>query len=162
MPSVYLGLGSNIEPVANLQLAVRDLRNQFGDVRVSSVYRNAAVGFDGDDFLNCVVHVETELGPEELCGIANDIHAHSGRVRNSDRYSARTLDIDLLLYGDLVCDQPPVRVPRDDILNYSFVLVPLVEMAADLRHPQTGHTMAEHLQQMDLSKHPLEKLEMAL
>ena len=156
MPLIYLGLGSNIEPEKNLGLAVRALRRKYGELDISAVYRSAAVGFTGDDFLNLVVGLRSEDTPLEICGEIERLHNLVGRERGSDKWEARPLDIDLLLYNDAVIEERPVRVPRSDILEYSFVLRPLAELAPDLVHPVTGKTMSTHWQEFDASIHPLE------
>lgn len=156
MATVYLGLGSNIDPEQNLHLGVAELRRRYGDVELSAVYRSPAVGFDGDDFLNLVARFESDQSPASICDEIEVIHNLSGRDRSGGKWEARTLDIDLLLYNDLVVDEPPVRVPRDDVLDYSFVLRPLAELAPDLLHPVTGRTMLEHWQDFDAEDQPLE------
>lgn len=156
MATVYLGLGSNIEPEKNLGLAIRELRGRYGHVDVSTVYRSAAVGFEGPDFLNLVARLRSEEPPLEICEEIERLHNLAGRVRKSQKWASRPLDIDLLLYNDLVMDERPVRVPRDDVLQYSFVLRPLSELAPDLVHPVTGRTMRAHWQDFDADKHPLE------
>jgi 2-amino-4-hydroxy-6-hydroxymethyldihydropteridine diphosphokinase len=155
MPIVYLGLGSNVDPEKNLRLGVNELRRRYGDLVISSIYQNAAVGFEGDDFWNLVVGFESEDGPASIQDEIEIIHGLAGRQRGTDRYSSRPLDIDLLLYGDLVIDEPPVHVPRSDVLAYSFVLRPLAELAPDLSHPGTGRTLAEHWQECDTGSHPM-------
>ena len=157
MPTVFLGLGSNVLPEANLRLAVRELARRFRLNGVSAVYRNAAVGFDGDDFLNAVASVDTALPPGEICGQLEEIHDLAGRKRGEDSFVSRPLDIDLLLYGDEVIDD--CRVPRSDILEYAFVLRPLAELAPDLVHPATGRTMADHWRDFDHESHGLEKVD---
>lgn len=156
MATIYVGLGSNIEPEQNLHMGVRELRDRFGELQISAVYRSTAVGFDGEDFLNLVVAFESDSSPADICGAIELIHNLSGRDRNSGKWESRPLDIDLLLYNDLVLDEPPVRVPRKDVLEYSFVLRPMAELAPDLRHPVTGRTMLEHWQEFDAASHPLE------
>jgi len=158
MANVYLGLGSNESPQANLRLALCELEKRYGELDVSPVYRSAAIGFDGADFLNLVARVQTEDSPFDICEEIELIHSLSGRVRGSDKWQSRPLDIDLLLYNDLVQDERPVRVPREDILKYSFVLRPLAELAPDQVHPVTGRTMLEHWQEFDVSSHPLQEM----
>ena len=156
MSLVYLGLGSNILPEENLSLGVRELRQRYGKLDVSAVYRSKAVGFDGDDFLNLVVGFRSEESAADVCDQIERLHNLAGRDRGSGKWSSRQLDVDLLLYDDLVIDAYPVRVPRDDILKYSFVLRPLVELAPDLVHPVTGKTMREHWQEFEAGSQPLE------
>ena len=151
MAVVYLGLGSNVNPRENLQLAVAELRSRFELKQVSPVYQSAALGFDGDDFLNAVTEIETTLQPPQLSRELEEIHQLAGRIRHSGKVLSRTLDIDVLLYGELVTD----RLPRSDVLEYSFVLRPLADIAPDLRHPLTGRTMLDHWRDFDASHHPL-------
>jgi 2-amino-4-hydroxy-6-hydroxymethyldihydropteridine diphosphokinase len=158
MATVYLGLGSNESPQANLRLALRELQKCYGELAISATYRSTAVGFDGADFLNLAVCFECEDSPTAICDDIERIHDLAGRVRGSGQWESRSLDIDLLLYDDLVLDERPVRVPRDDILRYSFVLRPMAELAPDQVHPLTGRTMLEHWQEFDALSHPLEEV----
>jgi len=155
MAKVYVGLGSNIDPEENLRFGIGELGARFGALELSNVYRNAAVGFDGNDFMNLVAGFESKATPAELHGMLMNIHDLAGRRRNESRYAPRTLDIDLLLYDDLVLDDPPVRIPRSDVLKYSFVLGPLAEIAPALRHPGTGKLITEHWAEFDQDSHPL-------
>lgn len=155
MARIYLGLGSNVEPQNYLRLGITELGDRFGVLELSSVYRNASVGFDGDQFLNLVVGFDTEVSPRGIYAALEEIHVLANRRRNESRFSARTLDIDLLLYGDLILNEPPLQVPRTDILEYSFVLGPLAEIAPDLRHPETGRLITEHWAEYDKDSHPL-------
>jgi 2-amino-4-hydroxy-6-hydroxymethyldihydropteridine diphosphokinase len=156
MATVYVGLGSNIDPENNLHLGIAELRRRFGELRASSVYRSAAVGFEGDDFLNLVARFESDVSPQAICGAIEDIHNMAGRDRKGRKWESRPLDIDLLLYNDLIDAERPVCVPRNDILDYSFVLRPLAELAPGLVHPVTGKTMLEHWEEFDAASHPLE------
>jgi len=155
MATVYLGLGSNIDAEKNLRLAVGELQRLFGELTVSPVYRSAAVGFDGPDFLNLVVAVETDAGPLDILEQIERIHEMAGRSRGPDKFSSRPLDIDLLLYGDSVEPEPPLRLPRPDVLEYGFVLRPLADIAPDLVHPVTGRAIGEHWREFDRERHPL-------
>lgn len=155
MAQVYLGLGSNIDPEANLRIAIAALRRHYGDLAISNTYRNAAVGFEGDDFLNLVVGFDSDEQPLEIQRRIEAIHAMSGRQRGGARFASRPLDVDLLLYGELVIDKPPLRLPRSDVLEYSFVLRPLAEIAPELVHPVTGRTMLDHWQECDTAGHPM-------
>ena len=142
MATVYVGLGSNIDPEANLHVGVRELRARYGELQLSAVYRSRAVGFEGEDFLNLVASFETESSPGTVCKEIELIHTLAGRDRNDGKWASRSLDIDLLLYDDLVVDEKPVRIPRNDVLKYSFVLRPLAELAPDFRHPvSTGRSL---------------------
>ena len=162
MAAVYLGLGSNMDAENNLRLAIRELRRVFGELIVSPVYRSAPLGFDGPDFLNLVVGVETEAGPLDVLEQIERIHEMAGRKRGSDKYSSRPLDIDLLLYGDRVDPEPSLRLPRRDVLEYSFVLRPLGDIAPRLVHPVTGRKIAEHWRDFDVDSHPLTPVELVL
>jgi len=159
---VYLGLGSNIDAEANLQLGARELKRRFDVIDTSPVYRCRAVGFEGDDFLNAAMSIQTDLGARQICEALEEIHDLAGRERGGDSYAPRTLDIDLLLYDDAVIDEPPVLVPRPDVLEYGFALGPLADIAPDYRHPLSGRTLAEHWADFDRSQHPIRRVELAL
>jgi len=152
---VYLGLGSNIDAEENLRLGVHELERRYGQLRISNIYQNAAVGFEGADFLNLVIGLESGASPAEIHEQIEVIHKMTGRQRGAERYSSRPLDIDLLLYGDMIVDVPPLHLPRPDVLKYSFVLRPLAELAPDLVHPETGRTVADHWREFDVAGHPL-------
>jgi 2-amino-4-hydroxy-6-hydroxymethyldihydropteridine diphosphokinase len=162
MPLVYLGLGSNTRPEANLRLGIRELAARFDLRSTSSVYRNKAVGFEGDDFLNAAVCVETTMSPGQICEQLEEIHKLAGRQRETDLFVSRTLDIDLLLYDQLIIDAPPIRVPRTDVLEYGFVLGPLAEIAPDLVHPKTGKTIRWHWANFNAESHPLYRQDLIL
>ena len=144
MATVYLGIGSNVRPDENLRLAIRELQRLFGQIRLSPVYRSPPLGFEGDDFLNAVVSLDTDLPPGDVLRVIEAIHMRAGRQRDSRKLVSRTLDIDLLLYDDLVVDGPGLKLPRSDVLRYSFVLRPLAELSPAGVHPVTGRTFAEH------------------
>lgn len=149
MPRVYLSLGSNMEAEKNLALAVRELAARWGTLTLSPVYRNKAVGFDGDDFLNMVVGFDTDSDVDDIVREIEVIHDLSGRARTGERFAPRSLDIDVLLYGDAVSDGPKVRLPRRDVLEYGFVLRPLADIAGDERHPVTGRSYFDHWQEFE-------------
>ncbi len=161
MNRVYFGLGSNVEPVPNLRLGIRELERRFGSLLLSPTYLNAAVGFEGDDFLNLVAACDSELSPAEIVEQIEEIHVVAGRERSKEKFNARTLDIDLLLYGDLVTDGPPTRLPRTDVLDCAFVLKPMVDIVPGLRHPESGRTLAEHWAEFDQASQPLTEISLA-
>ena len=162
MAVVYLGLGSNIEPESNLRLAIAELGRRFDVLHVSPVYQCTAVGFDGDDFFNAVVAVETTRSPAAVTAACEEIHELAGRERGANSFVPRKLDIDLLLYDDAVIDEPPVVVPRSDVLKYAFALGPLADIAPDLRHPVTGRTIADHWAAFHQGDDPIRRLAIAL
>ncbi|HWU51758.1 MAG TPA: 2-amino-4-hydroxy-6-hydroxymethyldihydropteridine diphosphokinase [Tahibacter sp.] len=143
MEHAYLSLGSNQDPVENLSSALAALRERFGDVRVSAAYRFPAVGFDGADFVNLAAVVTTDLAPAELNAWLHALEDRHGRRRDVPRFSDRTLDIDIVLYGEQVLSgSGNLQVPRDE-LRHAFVLRPLAEIAPDARHPLAGRPLAE-------------------
>jgi len=135
MPEIFVGLGSNIEPEANLRAALAALRLQFGELRCSSVYRSPAFGFVGPEFLNMVVGLSVDIGVDALEVALSELENARGRDAGK-RSGSRTIDLDLLLYGERV--DALRRLPRADVLEYPFVLAPLAEIAPGLVHPVTG------------------------
>ncbi len=155
----YISAGSNVEPVTHLRVALLRLRERFGSLLESGTWRSRAAGFDGADFLNLVVGLRTAEPPEAIIAELERLHAAAGRVRGGSRFVPRTLDLDLLLYGDQVIDA--LRVPRADITTCSFVLGPLAEIAPTLRHPVTGETMASLWKRFDKASHPIRRVPLA-
>ena len=159
MVDVYVSAGSNVAPEDNLRLACRELRRRFGPLDISATFRNPSVGFAGDDFLNLVLRFRTAESPATVVAELERLHGLAGRVRGADRFAPRTLDLDLLLYGAAVLPEAGIRVPREDILKYGFVLGPLAELAPDLRHPVTGQTMAGLWAAFDQARYPLQRVD---
>ena len=146
MSTAWLSLGSNVAPEKHLRPAVAALRERFGAVRVSPVYRTPAVGFDGPDFLNCAAAVDTDLEPAALDAWLHALEDAHGRRRDVPRFSDRTLDIDIVLFDDRIVDGPGhLRIPRDE-LRHAFVLKPLCDLAPGLRAPGDDRTLAERWQ----------------
>lgn len=142
--TVYLSLGSNIEPEQRLTAAVRALRERFGAVILSPLYRTRAVGFEGDDFLNAAARIVTEMSPLDLNDWLHALEASEGRRRDVPRFSSRTLDVDMLLYDDLLLEgDGHLQLPRAELTQQAFVLKPMADIAPDLLHPTLGHTLIE-------------------
>lgn len=141
MIRAYVGIGSNVEPERHILMAVQAMRGRFGALTLSPIYRNKAVGFEGDDFLNGVIGLDTDLGVPALQAALDEVEVACGRQRGAARFAPRTLDLDLLLYGDRV--DAAAKLPRGDILRYAFVLKPLADIAAAERHPISRKTFAE-------------------
>ncbi len=143
MARAYLSLGSNIEPQRYLRAALAELRQRFGKLQVSPAYRSKSVGFDGPDFVNLAVGMETDLSPEALNEWLHALEDRHGRRRDVPRYADRTLDVDIVLYDDLVRrGEGHLDIPRKE-LKHAFVLRPIADIAPGLRHPLDGRTMAE-------------------
>lgn len=143
MPRVYVSIGSNTEREKNIRGALRALKTGFANVATSPVYETQAEGFDGDDFYNLVAAFDTAEPIERVRERLTEIEAAHGRARVGPRYAPRTLDIDILLYGDLVRHDDRFDVPRREILLHAYVLGPLAELAPGLAHPETGERFAD-------------------
>ena len=160
MPRVYVSLGSNIEPARHVRAALEALNQRFGEQLLSPVYESVAVGFEGDNFLNLVSAFDTDEDVHAVAAGLNDIETRLGRVRSGPRFSARTVDLDLLLYDDLVLEEPGLVLPRPEILHNAFVLRPLADIAPSLRHPTDGRSMAELWAAYDQSSQALWPVEL--
>ena len=139
--TAYLSLGSNVSPEKNIQFALDQLTKIFGKIDSSSTYQTKSVGFEGSDFLNLVVRIKTDLYPAELIRQLHRIEEMTGRVTGTKAFNDRTLDIDVLIYEDLV--DLDLNIPRDEILKYGFVLEPLAELDPNGMHPIEKITFLE-------------------
>lgn len=158
MARVYVSIGSNIDRVRNISLALQQLGDEYGPLLRSSVFESAAVGFDSAPFYNLVVGFDTELSPQEVQNHLHEIEAGSGRERTGT-LTARSLDLDLLLYDDLVIDQGRLKLPRADITRYAFVLYPLAEIAPDARHPSSGERYVDMWDAFDDAQQVLTRID---
>lgn len=143
MARVYVSIGSNIDKEKNIPSSVKALQEHFGDLDISNVYETKAVGFEGDDFHNLVVGFDTDESPLEISNVLKKVEADHDRTRGKEKFESRTLDLDQLLYGDLVMQMDGVNLPHTDILRYDFVLKPLTELAGEVEHPEEEKTINE-------------------
>lgn len=155
MAQVFLSLGSNIDRAKHIRAGLDALAREFGELRVSRVFESEAVGFDGDNFYNLVVGIHTDMPVGQLALRLREIEDANGRVRGGPKFSARTLDIDILTYDDLSGEFHGVKLPRGEIEKNAFVLQPLAEVAPQQRHPVTGQTFAHMWDLYDKSKQKL-------
>ena len=155
MARAYVSIGSNIDAVRHIRSAVTLLRHSYGPLIASPVYESEAVGFDGDNFLNLVVGFDTGDAVSEVARRLREIEDDHARDRSGPRFSARTLDLDLLLYDDAVINDGTLQIPRDEITENAFVLAPLADVAPTLRHPLTGQTYAGLWQRFDKARQRL-------
>ena len=155
MAMVYLSLGSNIDREKSIESCMRALRQQFTVLAVSSVYESEAVGFDGENFYNLVVAIETGDAVGQLLAKLRQIEDDNGRLRGGERFSARTLDIDILTYDELTGVVDDIELPRDEILTSAFVLWPLAEIGPQQVHPLSQKTYQQMWQDFDKDKQQL-------
>lgn len=144
MERVYLSIGSNLQPDQHIAAALAELREHFANVGVSPMYRSVAIGFDGPDFINAAIALDTDWEPERLNNWLHTLEDRQGRRRDQPRYSSRTLDIDIVLYGNrVVTGAGNLEVPRNE-LQYAFVLRPLLDLSPDLLNPLTGERLDQY------------------
>jgi 2-amino-4-hydroxy-6-hydroxymethyldihydropteridine diphosphokinase len=158
VPQVFVAAGSNVAPCEHMALATREIERAFPDVRFSPWYQNRAAGFKGSDFINLVAAFTTQLPVEALLVVLREIEAVCGRPQDAPRWAPRSMDLDVLLYGDLVCERPNLVLPRPDLLVRSYMLGPLADVAPDLVHPSAGVTIGELWRRFDQASHPLERV----
>ncbi len=158
MAQVYVSIGSNIGRRKHIGLALEALADRYGTVARSHIYESDAVGFDSDPFYNLVVGFDTVVPPLDLQEQLHAIEADCGRVRTTD-LKARTLDLDLLLYGRQVIAADGLTIPRDDIERYAFVLGPLAELAPDFKHPVTGLRIADMWANFNVDEQPMSRID---
>jgi 2-amino-4-hydroxy-6-hydroxymethyldihydropteridine diphosphokinase len=150
----YVSGGSNLDAQRNVLLAAHALKARHPGARFSRCYRNKAVGFEGPDFINFVVELPVAGTPELLKGELECIETQCGRTRDAPKWAPRAMDLDILLFGDLVQDVPGLVLPRPDLLRWGFMLGPLAELAPAFPHP-SGATIGELWQRFDQTANAL-------
>lgn len=158
MTAVFLGLGSNIERERYVTAGLDALHRLLGELSLSSVYSGAAIGFDGQPFLNMVIAGETHLPLDELARQLRAIEMEHGRSASATRFSARQLDIDILTFGDAIGVHHGVTLPREEILENAFVLCPLAELAPQKMHPVAQRSYESLWEEYDQAKQPLARV----
>lgn len=151
MPVIaYIGIGSNVgDREVNCRKAIELLTESGKVVSVSSLYRTEPVGYhEQEDFINAVAKVETDRTPAELLTVCRAIEDRLGRKRGL-RWGPRTADLDILLYGDQVVNQPGLSIPHPRMAVRKFVLIPLVEIAPDAVDPLLHRTAAQLLEELN-------------
>ena len=159
MAKVYVSVGSNIDREHHVASALRALGEHYGELECSRTYETTAVGFEGDAFYNLVVAFDTNATPQDVAATLHAIEDANGRDRSQGKFSSRSLDLDLLLYDDLVLDEDGLQLPRKEILEYAFVLRPLAEIAGEMKHPQTGFRFGMIWDAFDPTAQPMWPLE---
>ena len=160
MTRVLVAAGSNVEPLLHLRRALDALVRHYLGLRRSAAYRNRAVGFEGEDFVNLVIGFDTD---DDLRAVIDQLHAAEalcGRARHAPKWAPRSMDLDILLYGDRVCDGPGLVLPRPDLVRKAYMLGPAAELAPDTVHPTLGVTLGELWRNFAQVDHPLEAVDL--
>lgn len=161
MTRAYIGIGSNIDKRFHIIKVLEELAQEFEQLQVSPVYQTAAEGFNGEDFYNLVVGLETALSPFEMYSRLREIEASHLRIRMSqNQFISRTLDLDQLMYADHIIAEQHVVLPSPDIVEYAFVLKPLFDIVPDLIHPGLNKSIAQLWQEFDKTELQLQRVEL--
>lgn len=160
MAQVYISLGSNINREYHINQGLNSLAECFGSLTLSSLFESDSVGFDGAPFYNMVIGLTTSLSIESVTQMLRNIEFANGRVLDAKKFSPRTLDLDLLLFDDLILANP-AQIPRDEITINAFVLCPLAEIAPNLVHPVVDKTYLQLWQNYDKKSQQLKKVSLS-
>jgi 2-amino-4-hydroxy-6-hydroxymethyldihydropteridine diphosphokinase len=152
---VFVAAGSNVEPEHNLARACAEIAHTWPDARFSRAYRNVAVGFDGPDFINLVVGFSAAQPLESVIARLHAIETQCGRPRYAPKWASRTMDLDVLLFGDRVEKTADYTLPRPDLLKRPFMLGPLAEIAPKVMHPTSNKTIGELWDAFDRDAHAM-------
>jgi len=155
--TVCLDIGSNIDRKKNIQACVDQLLLDFPDIIFSKAYESEAFGFEGDPFINLSAKLSTDKTFDQLNRYLKSLEDKQARARDTQKFISRTLDVDILLFGDLIL-QPDIDLPRAEILKFPFVLFPLAEIAADMIHPIEKKPINDIVKCSTLEKHTLTKV----
>jgi 2-amino-4-hydroxy-6-hydroxymethyldihydropteridine diphosphokinase len=159
---VYVAAGSNVEPEKHLARACAQIAQSWPDARFSNAYRNVAVGFDGPDFINLVCGFSTAEPIGAVIARLRAIETLCGRPRFAPKWASRTMDLDVLLFGDRVEKTTEYTLPRPDLLKRPYMLGPMAEIAPDVVHPTEGKKMGELWKAFDRDGHAMEPVKLDL
>jgi len=160
MTDVFVAAGSNVNPVGNLRAALTALRQVYPTLRLSPAYRNSAVGFEGADFINLVVGFSTDDPVVRVREQLQKIEGACGRPPGAPKWAPRTMDLDILLYGQTVSDTPGLILPRPDLVRRPYVLKPMAELAPEVMHPTLQRSMRELWAAFDSAAHPMARFDL--
>ena len=158
MPDVFVAAGSNIEPLRHLKAALAGLERSYAPLKISPAYQNKAVGFEGDDFVNLVVGFTTNESLEAVRTRLQEIETDCGRPRNAPKWAPRSMDLDILLFGDEVRNEPGLIVPRPDLVKRPYMLKPMCDIASNLKHPTLNKPMCELWDALDGKEHAMREV----
>lgn len=143
MPNGFISVGSNIQKEENIPSSLNALKNYFGKIIISSLYETDSVGFEGDKFYNLIVQFNSTLPARSITKILRKIEKTHGRIHDEKKYTSRTLDLDLVLYGGYIISDSNLKIPRDEIECYAFMLEPLAEIVPNSIHPVINKSYAQ-------------------
>ena len=157
MSLITISLGSNIEPQLNLEKATNEIAKFATLEKTSKIYKSKSVGFEGNDFLNQVILCEVKVELEETYLKLKKIEKEMGRVKNVNKFSDRLIDLDLLTFNDEI-SKGKITLPHNDILKYSFVLVPFAEIYPEFIHPVNQKSIETLLKEKNSFLSEVEKI----
>lgn len=155
MTLLILSIGSNIDARCNISLALKSLRKKFNDLTLSAVYESEAIGFSGENFLNLTVSTYTDRSLSEIASYLKNLENTLGRDRTQAKFSNRTIDIDILIFGEERGEGLGLELPRAEIFDNAFVLKPLADTHPDLQDPNTGLSYLELWEKFDQASQKL-------
>ena len=155
---VFVAAGSNLEPEKHLPRACAEIRHAWPDAVYSRAYRNVAVGFDGPDFINLVVGFSTAQPLDAVIARLRAIETRCGRPRFAPKWASRTMDLDVLLYGDRVEKTSEYTLPRPDLLKRPYMLGPMAEIAPEVMHPTEHKTIGVLWSEFDRGGHAMNEV----
>ena len=158
MSLVYIGIGSNVDREENIRSCIKSLDEKYSVIALSPLYETSSMGFDGPNFYNLVCCFETSQDVVVLKTELSVIEKNHGRSMNETKFSSRTLDIDILYYDDLIYEDDNLKLPRKEIIQYDFVLQPLVDIAPEFIHPQIKKTNKEIMDEFNIEKNIIKEI----
>ncbi len=160
MPEVFVAAGSNVDPARHLRKALDALQRIYSPLRISPAYQNQAVGFEGEDFINLVVGFTTTDSLVDVRRHLQSIEALCGRAPDAPKWAPRSMDLDILLYDDVISSEPGLLLPRPDLVKRPYMLKPMADIAPDVVHPTLHKSMRELWAAFDQDGHEMVRVEL--